>query len=90
MDNIFVWSVPQALSALIHPERFKTRAVHFPIQRDQRTDMQRATLGKSGSKTASQLTRSDSESIFQQQLGEDHGDHGFYSIYFNSDTILWL
>ena len=34
--------------------------------------MQRATLGKSGSEAAS-VTRSDSESIFQQQFGEYHG-----------------
>ena len=38
---------------LIEPERFKTRAAHFPVQRDGRTGMQRATLGKSGSETAS-------------------------------------
>ena len=38
----------------VQPERFKTRA-HFPIWRNERTGMQRATLGKSGSKTASQL-----------------------------------
>ena len=37
------------------PERFKTRAAHFPKKRDERTGMQQATLGKSGSKTASQL-----------------------------------
>ena len=36
-------------------ERFKTRATHFPIQRNGRTGMQRATLGKSGSEAASQL-----------------------------------
>ena len=36
-------------------ERFKTRAAHFPIWRDERTGMQRATLGKSGSEAASQL-----------------------------------
>ena len=36
------------------PERFKTRAAHFPIQCDERTGMQQATLGKSGSETASQ------------------------------------
>ena len=30
-------------------ERFKTRAAHFPVQRDERTGMQRASLGKSGS-----------------------------------------
>ena len=39
----------------IKPERFKTPAAHFPIQRDGRTGMQRATLGKSGSEAASQL-----------------------------------
>ena len=39
----------------VQPECFKTRAVHFPIWRDERTSMQRATLSKSGSKTASQL-----------------------------------
>ena len=37
------------------PERFKTWAAHCPTQRDERTGMQWATLGKSGSKTASQL-----------------------------------
>ena len=44
--------------------------------------MKRATLGKSGS----EVTRSDSESIFQQQFGECHG----YSIYFDSSTIIML
>ena len=39
---------------LIGSERFKTRAAHFPIWRDGRTGMQRATLGKSGSEAASQ------------------------------------
>ena len=38
---------------------------------------------------SSPVTRSDSESIFQQQLGENDGDDGCYSIYFDSDTILW-
>ena len=33
----------------LEPERFKTRAAHFSIQRDERTGMQRATLSKSGS-----------------------------------------
>ena len=37
------------------PERFKIRAAHFPTQRNERTGMQRTTLGKSSSKTASQL-----------------------------------
>ena len=36
-------------------ERFKTRATHFPMQRDGRSGMQRATLGKSGSEAVSQL-----------------------------------
>ena len=36
-------------------DRAKTRAAHFPGQRDGRTGMQRATLGKSGSEAASQL-----------------------------------
>ena len=36
-------------------EHFKTRAAHFPKKRDERTGMQRAALGKSGSKAASQL-----------------------------------
>ena len=67
-------------------ERFKTRAAHFPIQRDGRTGMQLATLGKSGS----EVTRSDSESIFQQQFGEYHGYNGCYSIYFDSSTIVRL
>ena len=33
-------------------EHFKTRAAHFPIKRDERTGMQQATLGKSGSEKA--------------------------------------
>ena len=33
----------------VRAERFKTRAGHFPIQHDERTGIQRATLGKSGS-----------------------------------------
>ena len=49
--------------------------------------MQRATLGKSGSEAASKFTRSDSESIFQQQFGEYHGYNDCYSIYFDSSTI---
>ena len=52
--------------------------------------MQPATLGKSGSEAASQLTRSDSESTFQQQFGEYHGYGGCYSIYFDSSTIVRL
>ena len=36
-------------------ERFKPRAAHFPIQHDERTGMQRATLGKNCSEAASQL-----------------------------------
>ena len=38
-----------------YSERFKTWAAHFPVWHDERTGMQRTTLGKSGSKTASQL-----------------------------------
>ena len=34
--------------------RFKTRGRTFPIQRDEKTGMQRATLGKNGSEAASQ------------------------------------
>ena len=52
--------------------------------------MQQATLGKSGSEAASQLTRSDSENIFQQLFGEYHGYNGCYSIYFDSSTIVRL
>ena len=37
------------------PERFKTRAAHFPTWREGRTGMQWATLGKSGYEAASQL-----------------------------------
>ena len=48
MSKTLVWKSVQA-------ERFKTRAAHFPILRDERTGMQRATLGKSGSEAASQL-----------------------------------
>ena len=36
----------------VESERFKTQAALFPIQRDERTGIQRTTLGKSGSKTA--------------------------------------
>ena len=36
----------------VSPERFKTRAAHFPIQRDEKTGMQRAILDKSGSEAA--------------------------------------
>ena len=44
-------------SECVRSERFKTRAAHFPMQRDERTGMQRTTLGKSGSEAASQLQR---------------------------------
>ena len=36
------------------------------------------------------VTRSDGESIFQQQFGEYHGDDGCYSIYFDNSTIVRL
>ena len=36
------------------------------------------------------VTRSDSESIFQQQFGEYHGDDDCYSIYVDSSTIVRL
>ena len=36
------------------------------------------------------VTRLDSESTFQQQFGEYHGDDGCYSIYFDSSTIVRL
>ena len=39
----------------ISSERFKTRAAHFPILRDEGTGMQREILGKSCSEAASQL-----------------------------------
>ena len=58
-------------------ERFKTQAAHFPIQRDERTGMQRATFGNSGSEAASYLQgriargfSSNFESIFQQPTNE--------------------
>ena len=50
--------------------------------------MQRAILGKSGSEAAFGVTRSDSESIFQQQFGEYHGYDGCYSVYYGSQYIL--
>ena len=37
----------------LKPERFKTRAAHFHILRDERTGMQRETVGKSGCEAAS-------------------------------------
>ena len=43
------------VTAYVFSERFKTWAAHFPIKRDGRTGIQRATLGKSGSEAASQL-----------------------------------
>ena len=39
----------------VKPERFKTRAAHFPKKRDGRTGTQLATLGKSGSEAVSKL-----------------------------------
>ena len=48
--------------------------------------MQRATLGKSGSV----VTRTASESDFQQQFGEYYGDDGCHSIYFDSSPIVRL
>ena len=47
--------IENSLDIYISPERFKTRAAHFPILRNRRTGMQRATFGKSGSKAALQL-----------------------------------
>ena len=35
------------------PECFKTRGAYFPVKGDERTGMQRATLGKSGTEAAS-------------------------------------
>ena len=40
-------------AALLSPERFKARAAHFPMQRDERTGMERATVGKSSCEAAS-------------------------------------
>ena len=48
--------------------------------------MQRATFGKSGGSFA--VTRSDNESIFQQQFDVYHGYDGCYSTYFDSSTIV--
>ena len=36
------------------------------------------------------MTKSYSESIFQLQFGEYHGDDGCYLIYFDSSTIVRL
>ena len=53
--------------------------------------MQRATLGQSSSQAASFVViRSDSESIFKQQFGENHGNDCSYSIYFDRSTRVWL
>ena len=46
-------AIKSALSSL-RPGRIKTVAAHFPVQCDERTGMQQATLGKSGSDAASQ------------------------------------
>ena len=53
---------------MIPAERFKTRAAHFPIWRDGRTGMQRATLGKSGSEAASQLQGRIARAFFGSSL----------------------
>ena len=73
-----------------YPERFKTRAAHFSIQRDGRTGMQRATLGKSGSEAASQLQGRTARAFSSKQFGEYHGYDGCYSIYFDSSIIVGL
>ena len=54
----------------IKPGRFKTRDADFPIQRDETTGMQRATLGKSGSETASQLQGRTARAFSRNSLGK--------------------
>ena len=49
----FHWSPGYENHAKQKQTQAKTRAAHFPIWRDERTGMQWATLGKSGSETAS-------------------------------------
>ena len=49
-------------------ERFKTRATHFPILRHERTGMQQATLGKSGSEAASHLQDRIARAFFSNSL----------------------
>ena len=61
-------------------------AAQFPILRDERTGMQRATVGKSGCEAA----LSNSESILQQQFGENPGNDCCYSMYFDISTIVWF
>ena len=55
--EILLVNIKQCDILFVQPERFKTRAAHFPIQRDERTGMQRATLGKNGSEAASRIAR---------------------------------
>ena len=52
----------------VEPERFKTRAAHFPIWRDERIGMQRAILGKSGSEAAPQLQVRIARAFFSNSL----------------------
>ena len=67
-------------------EKYERRSV-YPNSKEtrmERTGMQRATLGKSGSV----VTRTASESDFQKQFGEYYGDDGCHSIYFDSSPIV--
>ena len=50
------------------PEHFKTRAAHFPVQRDERTGMQRATLGKRDSEADPQLQGRIARAFFSNSL----------------------
>ena len=57
-------------------ERIKARVAHFPTWHYERTVMQRTTLGKCSSACGTFVViRTDSESIFQQQFGEHHGNN---------------
>ena len=65
MLNFALSSVPKGgkNDPSISPERFKTRAAHFPILRNERTGMQPATMGKDGFSFI--VIRPDSESTLQ-------------------------
>ena len=84
------WTWQLRLFSRMTPERFKTRAAHFPIESDGRTGMQRGTLGKSGSEASSQLQGRIARAFFSNSFGKYHGYDGCNSIYFDSSTIVRL
>ena len=68
----------------------KTRAAYFPTYSAMRKLICNGQHWARAVIESFVVTRSDSESIFQQQFGENHGDDSCYLIYFDSGTILWI